>query len=86
VAVGALRAAQQCGRQVPQDLSLVGYDDTYLATTVSPALTTMRVDTLAMGRAAVHLLALRLEKPDAARSTFIIHPELVERESTAPVS
>ncbi|MCL4871299.1 MAG: LacI family transcriptional regulator [Anaerolineae bacterium] len=86
VALGALRAAQQLGRQVPQELSLVGYDDTYLASSVSPTLTTMRVDTLAMGRAAVHLLALRLEKPDAARSTFIIHPELVERDSTAPVS
>ncbi|MCI0575145.1 MAG: LacI family transcriptional regulator [Chloroflexi bacterium] len=82
VALGALRAAQRLNRQVPQDLSVVGYDDTYLATSISPTLTTMRVDTLAMGRAAVHLLALRMEKPDAARSTFIIHPELVEREST----
>ena len=60
----------------------MGYDDTYLATTISPALTTMRVDKLTMGRAAVHLLALRMEKPDAARSTIVIHPTLVEREST----
>lgn len=84
VALGALRAAQQLGRRVPHDLSIIGFDDIYLATTISPALTTMRVDTLAMGRAAVHLLALRVEKPDAARATFITHPELIERESTAP--
>jgi LacI family transcriptional regulator len=83
VAHGALRAAQQLQRRVPRDLSIVGYDDTYLATSISPPLTTMRVDTLAMGRAAVHLLALRVEEPDAARATFITHPELIERASTA---
>jgi len=86
MAVGALRAARQLGWAVPDDLSIMGYDDTYLATTVSPPLTTMRVDTLAMGRAAVHLLALRLEKPDAARLTFVVHPELVERESTRAIT
>lgn len=84
VALGALRAAQRLNRRIPQDISVMGYDDTYLATSISPTLTTMRVDTLTMGRAAVHLLALRIEKPDAARSTFIIHPALMERESTAP--
>jgi LacI family transcriptional regulator len=86
VALGALRAAQHLGRNIPQDLSIIGYDDTYLATSISPSLTTMQVDTLAMGRAAVHLLALRLEKPDAARATLVIHPVLVERESTTSLS
>jgi LacI family transcriptional regulator len=83
VALGALAAAQKLNRQVPADLALIGYDDTYLATTVSPNLTTVHVDTLAMGRAAVHLLSMRLEKPDAARLTLTVHSELVERESTA---
>lgn len=86
VALGALRAARRLERRLPQELSVLGYDDTYLATSVSPSLTTMRVDTLAMGRAAVHMLALRIEKPAAARFTFTIHPELVERESTSPLS
>jgi LacI family transcriptional regulator len=85
VALGAMRAAGRLDRQVPDDLSVIGYDDTYLATSVSPALTTMHVDKLAMGRAAVHLLVLRLEQPDAARSTHIIHPKLIERDSTAPL-
>lgn len=83
VALGSIRAAQKIGRRIPQDISVIGYDDTYLATSISPTLTTMQVDTLAMGRAAVHLLSLRIEKPDAARSTLIIHPKLIERESTA---
>ncbi|MEJ5225265.1 MAG: LacI family DNA-binding transcriptional regulator [Anaerolineales bacterium] len=86
VAVNTLRVAHRLGRRVPQDLSIIGYDDIALAAQVTPALTTMRVDTLAMGRAAVHLLALRIEKPDAARLTFIIHPTLIERETTAPLA
>ena len=84
VALGAMRGAQQLNRTIPNDLSIIGYDDTFLATSISPALTTMRVDTLVMGRAAIHLLALRIEKPDAARLTLTIHPTLIERESTIP--
>ena len=86
IALGTIRAAKNLGRSIPNDLSIIGYDDTYLATSVSPTLTTMKVDTLAMGRAAVHLLSLRIEKPDAARTTLTIHPNLIERESTAPNS
>ena len=81
-AMGALRAAARLGRNVPGDLSVIGYDDTSLAANATPPLTTMHVDTIAMGRAAVHLMALRMEQPDAARATVVIHPTLVERGST----
>ncbi len=81
----AIRVAQGLGKKVPQDISIVGYDDTYIAAHTLPALTTMHVDTLAMGRAAVHLLSLRLEDPESARMTLTIHPTLVERESVAVV-
>ncbi len=81
VAVSAMRVAQEMGLRVPQDLSVIGYDDTYLAINAVPHLTTMHVDTTAMGYAAVQLLALRLENPEAARMTLTIHPTLVERES-----
>lgn len=82
-AVNAMHAAQGMGLRVPQDISIVGYDDTYLAVNTSPKLTTVRVDTVAMGRAAVHLLQLRIENPDTARMTLTIHPVLVERDSVA---
>ncbi|MCC6605416.1 MAG: LacI family DNA-binding transcriptional regulator [Anaerolineae bacterium] len=82
VAVSALRVATQLKRRVPHDLSIIGYDDTYLSTSTTPTLTTMRVDKVAMGRAAVHLLAMRVGKQDSARTTIVIHPELVVREST----
>ena len=83
VASYALRAAQSLGRQVPDDLSIIGYDDTVIALHTNPALTTMRVDAVAMGRAAVQLLALRISNPECARMTVTIHPSLVERESVA---
>lgn len=83
VALGTLRAAHQLQRAVPEQLAIIGYDGTFLTTSSSPALSSMFVDTVAMGRAAVHLLALRLEKPDAARTTIVIHPTLLERESTS---
>ena len=69
---------------MPGDISIIGYDDTYIAGNTHPALTTMHVDTVAMGRAAVHLLSLRLENPESARMTLTIHPFLVERESVSP--
>jgi LacI family transcriptional regulator len=81
VGSAAIRAAHDLGKRVPEYLSIIGYDDTFIAANTHPSLTTMHVDTLAMGRAAVHLLSLRLENPESARMTLTIHPTLVERES-----
>jgi LacI family transcriptional regulator len=81
-----MRAAQEMGRRIPRDLSVIGYDDTYLASNAVPALTTMHVDTVAMGRAAVHLLSLLLENPESARMTLTIHSTLIERESVANIN
>jgi LacI family transcriptional regulator len=86
VGSAAIRAAKDLGRRVPEDLSIIGYDDTYIAANTTPALTTVHVDTVAMGRAAVHLLALRLENPDSAPMTLTIHTKLVVRESTSSIA
>ena len=83
VGSAAIRAAQNLRKKVPQDLSVIGYDDTYIAANTHPALTTMQVDTVAMGRSAVHLLAFRIEFPESARITLTIHPTLIKRESVA---
>jgi LacI family transcriptional regulator len=79
----AIRALKALGKRVPGDVSIIGYDDTYIALNTHPALSTMHVDTLAMGRTAVHLLSLRTENPESARMSLIIHPSLVERESVS---
>jgi LacI family transcriptional regulator len=81
VAVNAVRALQEIGLRVPQDVSVIGYDDIDLAVNSKPALTTLHVDTVSMGRSAVQLLMSRLEYPDAARMTITLHPTLIERES-----
>ena len=79
----AIRAVKTLGKRVPADVSIISYDDTYIALNTQPTLTTMHVDTNAMGRAAVHLLALRIENPESARMSLIIHASLVERESVS---
>jgi LacI family transcriptional regulator len=81
VALAAMNAAMDAGKRVPDDISIFGYDDVDLAGNAKPPLTTMHVDTVAMGRAAVQLIMNRLEHPDSARVTLTIHPTLVERES-----
>ncbi len=83
VAVRTITTLQEMGLRVPQDVSVIGYDDINLAMQTTPALTTFHVDTLAMGRTAVSLLISRWEYPESGRMTLIIHPTLVERDSVA---
>jgi DNA-binding LacI/PurR family transcriptional regulator len=83
IALATMRAAQALGRRVPEDLSVVGFDDIDLAQHVNPALTTMHVDKAGMGRMAVQLLINRVEHPDAEPVTSVICPRLIERESVS---
>ena len=84
VAIAAIHAAGKMGRNVPERLSIIGYDDIDFAQYVTPPLTTMHVDKIVMGRAAVRLLLWRLGYPDAARMTVTVHSPLVERSSVLP--
>lgn len=83
VTIWAMRAAKARGCRVPGDVSFVGFDDDLLAGHVEPALTTMRVDKVGMGRLAVELLIHRVAHPDAAVVQAVLHPTLVERDSVA---
>ncbi|MGP8205602.1 MAG: LacI family DNA-binding transcriptional regulator [Acidimicrobiales bacterium] len=84
IALGAMRAARERGVRVPEDLSIVGFDDLKYATVVAPALTTVRQPLAEMGRAAVSLL-LRLLGPRRPGPLQIELPtRLVVRESTGP--
>jgi LacI family transcriptional regulator len=81
IAVAAMQAARASGRRLPDDLSIVGFDDIDLAEHITPALTTMQVDKAGLGRIAVQLLANRAEFPDAACVTAVLRPSLIERQS-----
>jgi LacI family transcriptional regulator len=79
MAMGSYRAAKDLGMRIPEDISLVGFDDIELASLITPALTTIRQDTFKMGyTAAKHLLAIiRGEKPQH----IVIPHKLVVRDS-----
>lgn len=82
VGVALLQAMRQAGMRVPDQVSIIGFDDIDLAGFVSPALTTMSVDKVGMGRMAVTILAHRLEHGKIGGITqTLIRPQLMERES-----
>jgi DNA-binding LacI/PurR family transcriptional regulator len=92
-ALSVIRAATRLGLRVPQDLSVVGFDDVELSQFVNPSLTTVRVPIAEMGRVAVRQLLLTSEFGDPAslgeRQSGVevrIRPEFVLRESTAAVT
>jgi LacI family transcriptional regulator len=80
-AIAVMQAAQALGRTVPDDLSIIGFDDIDLAQHVTPGLTTMHVDKIAMGRLAVQLLSNRVDFPDSSCVTAVLCPTLVVRQS-----
>ena len=79
LALGALYAALDRGVRVPQDISLIGYDDGILAALAHPPLTTVRMDARALGAAAVRLLFDRLD--GKRTSPEVIPTALVERQT-----
>jgi LacI family transcriptional regulator len=84
LAVGALQAARVRGRRVPEDLSVVGFDDSEQAAIVTPALTTVRQPLAEMGRMAVSLLLRLLENQRVEAMRVELATKLVIRDSTAP--
>ena len=84
IALGAMEAARTRGLRIPEDLSVVGFDDTSLAQMASPPLTTVRQPLREMGGAALRT-ALRLANGEKVESHHIeLATELVVRASTAP--
>jgi len=82
-AIGAIRALQENGLRVPQDISVLGFDDIPGAAFYSPSLTTVRQPLNRMGEVAAQTLLDRIEGKKEYPSEMAIEPELVVRESTA---
>jgi LacI family transcriptional regulator len=83
IALGLLRGLANCGLSVPEDVSVVGYDDLPFVAQVSPALTTVRQPAAELGRAAADLL-LSERDPGHQHRQITLRPELIVRASTAP--
>jgi LacI family transcriptional regulator len=84
LAIGVLQAARARSLRVPEDLSVVGFDDVEHATIVTPMLTTVRQPLAEMGRTAVSLLVRLLEGQRFETLHVELATRLVVRESTAP--
>ncbi|MBX6721785.1 MAG: LacI family DNA-binding transcriptional regulator [Dactylosporangium sp.] len=82
MALGVLRALALAGRRVPQDVSVVGFDDVPESPYYPPALTTVRQDFEAVGVQAVAALLARINGQEPAPRELLV-PELIIRESTA---
>ncbi|MBA8928554.1 DNA-binding LacI/PurR family transcriptional regulator [Kutzneria viridogrisea] len=86
LALGAIRAVRRAGLRVPEDVSVVGFDDSAFMNCTDPPLTTVRQPIEAMGRAAVDLLVSQIDGGPASTEELLFEPELVVRGSTAPAS
>jgi len=85
MALGAIRAAHERGLRVPEDVSVVGSDDSILIEFTDPPLTTIRQPVQAMGTAAVRALMEEIGGTPPPSSEMVFRPELVLRGSTARV-
>lgn len=85
-AIGAIRALREHGLRVPEDVSVLGFDDIPGAAFNSPSLTTVRQPLNRMGDTAAQCLLDRIEGKKEYPSDIAIEPELVVRESTAKAS
>lgn len=81
VALGILHAAKKSGIRIPQDISLVGYDDISVAGIMNPALTTVRQPLDEMGKKAFDLAIGTLEGKIKGAQEILLSPELIIRES-----
>ncbi|HEY6301926.1 MAG TPA: LacI family DNA-binding transcriptional regulator [Terriglobales bacterium] len=82
-AIGSIRAFQEAGLRVPDDLSVVGFDDIQIAAYIDPPLTTVRQPLQKMGEIAARTLLDRIEGRVKHVPEITVEPELVVRRSTA---
>jgi DNA-binding LacI/PurR family transcriptional regulator len=84
-ALGAIRALREAGRRIPEDVSVIGFDDIQSAAYQNPGLTTIRQPLRQMGMTAAETLVQRINLPKTAEHprNIVVEPELIVRGSTA---
>lgn len=85
-AIGALRGLRRAGARVPDDVSVIGFDDIEMAAWTDPPLTTIRQPFAALGAWAVERVVAAVGDRAAAPERVLLDPELVVRASTGPAS
>jgi DNA-binding LacI/PurR family transcriptional regulator len=79
MAIGAIRALREAGCRIPDDMAIVGYDDSPLASYCYPPLTTVHQPMQEVGRLATRLLVELIQKPDVEKKETLLKPHLVQR-------
>ena len=85
-AIGAMRAFQEAGLRIPEDVSVIGFDDVVSASFCIPTLTTVRQPLKKMGHIAAKTLLERIEDRAEFKAEIAVEPELVVRKSTGPAA
>ncbi|WP_239618933.1 LacI family DNA-binding transcriptional regulator [Cohnella mopanensis] len=83
-AVGAMEAIAEAGLSVPEDISIVGFDDIEIASLVRPALTTVRQDRITIGRKSIELLDELINDSELRPTETIVPTEFIIRDSCGP--
>jgi DNA-binding LacI/PurR family transcriptional regulator len=83
-AIGAIRALRDANLRVPEDVSVIGFDDINIAAYHTPRLTTIRQPLHDMGETAARILLQRMQGFKDYPEEFAVPPELIIRETTAP--
>lgn len=86
MALGALRALHECGVRVPEDVSIVGFDDMGEAAYLTPSLTTVRQDLQVLAQQSIEYLVEMIGNPTMPVQQRVLYPELIVRGSTAPLN
>lgn len=81
MAIGAMKALREAGRQLPDDMAVVGYDDLPVAAYTDPPLTTIHQSMQKVGETATRMLIELIENPNAEKKTVLLKTELVRRGS-----
>lgn len=82
-ALGVMTAIRDRGLRIPEDVSVVGYDDLHFSATLDPPLTTIQQPLREMGKRAVQRLLQALKKPDQRPDGDLFEPKLILRKSTS---
>jgi LacI family transcriptional regulator len=85
LAIGVLRAINERGLRIPDEISVAGFDDIAMTRYLSPPLTTVRVHAEEVGRTAMRLCFERMRDPERPLQSVCVPAELVRRGSTGPV-
>ena len=81
IALGAIKAMNEKGIKIPEDVSIVGFDDIPFSDMINPPMTTVRVDVERLGKVSINRLIEKIEEEDGGKLKVQISTDIVERKS-----